>query len=130
VDSHGITLQDLAELEHYRNLKEAHLRRLHVQSETEALKVLKKCANLRRITLADWKNPIFPPLKELCDFIMELKHLTFLHIIYHIHNCDHFESHVDQVKAFVLPLRPNFKFYVSCCLEYSEFRVPTEFFYH
>jgi hypothetical protein len=55
--------------------------------------------------------------------------LTFLHIIYHILNCDHFEPLVDQVHAFVLPCRPNFKFYLSCCLQFSEFRAPTEFFY-
>jgi hypothetical protein len=130
VNSPYITLQDLVELEHYTNLKEAHLRWLHVYSVKEALKILRRCTNLRRITLADWKNPIFPLLEELCDFIMELKDLTFLHIIYHENfNCDHFKSLVDQVKTYVLPLRPNFQFYLSCCLKFHDSRVPTEFFH-
>ena len=121
-----ITRQDLAELEH-ENLKEAHLLWLD-DTEKEALLILERCTNLRRLTLAKWKKPSFPSFKELCDFIMELKQLTFLHIIYgDIPNCGHFESLVDEVKAFFLPRRPNFKFYVSCCSKFKEFRVPRGF---
>ena len=127
-----ITLRDLAELEHDKNLKEAHLRWLH-DPVKEALPILKRCTNLRRLTLAIWRdsvNPSFPPSEEFCDLIMELKYLTFLHIIHRdILYCDHFQSEVDEVKAFVLPRRPNFKFYVSCCYKFIESRVPTEFFY-
>ena len=118
-----ITLPDLAELEHYENLKEAHLRWLD-DPVKEALLMLKRCSNLRRLTLASLEMPPFPLSEELRDFIMELKHLTFLHFIcYYVHNCGHFKSEVDGVKDFVLHLRPNFKFYLSCCEKYDESRV-------
>jgi hypothetical protein len=119
-----ITLPDLAELEHYENLKEAHLRWLKYSSVKETLLMLKRCTHLRRLTLASLKRAPFPSSEELCDFIMELKHLTFLHFIcYYVHNCGHFKSEVDGVKDFVLHLRPNFKFYLSCCEKYDESRV-------
>ncbi len=132
LDSCYITLRDLAELEHYENLKEAHLRWYGDFSVKEALPMLKRCANLHRLTLANNTfrvNSFYPLLEELCEFIMELKDLTFLHIIYrYISNCHHFKSLFGQVKAFVLPCRPNFKFYISCCARFPESRVPTEFF--
>jgi hypothetical protein len=131
VESFDISLPDLAELEHYENLKEAHLRWLDDASMKEAFKVLKKCTNLRRLTVANWRNKFYPSSTELRDFIMELKDLTFLHIIYRdISNCRHFKSLVDEVEAFVLPRRPNFKFYVSCCYKFADYRVPgREFFF-
>ena len=131
LNSFEINLQDLAALEHYENLKEAHLCWVKGPEE-KALQILKKCTNLRRLTLAKWKKLSFPSSEELCDFIMELKHLTFLHIIYgDIPRCNHFKSLVDQVEAIVLPRRPNFKFYVSCCSKFAHYRVPgREFFCH
>ena len=130
MDSFYITERDLAELEHYENLKEAHLQWVK-DPEKQTLPLLQRCTNLRRLTLAKWEETSFPSSEELCDFIMELKHLTFLHINYQIQNesyCDHFKSLVDEVKAFVLPRRPSFKFYVSCCKKFGESRVPIEFF--
>jgi hypothetical protein len=129
VNSYGMRLRDLAALKHYGNLKEAHLRWSWDSSVKEALPILKRCTTLHRLTLGRWNlGTVFPSSEELCDFIMELKHLTFLHIICcHVPNGDHFESVVDQVKAFVLPRRPNFKFYVSCCSKFPESRVPAEF---
>jgi hypothetical protein len=131
VESYYITLQNLAELEHYENLKEAHLywTQMHWSSSVnETLPIFKRCANLRRLTLKGIQRCVLSS-EELCDFIMGLKHLTFFHIIYRdIRNCDHFKSVVDQVKAFVLPLRPNFEFYISCCFT-CESRVPREFFF-
>jgi hypothetical protein len=124
VDSFNVSLPDLAEFEHYTNLKEAHLRWLEDYSMKEAFKGLKGCKKLRRLTLGNWEKPFLPSFKELRDFIKELKHLTFLHIIYRGNsNCKHFKYLVDEVKAFVLPRRPNFKFYVSCCSKFEEFRV-------
>jgi hypothetical protein len=118
-----ITLRDLAHLEHYENLKEAHLRWLD-DPVKEALLMLKRCSNLRRLTLASLEMPTFPLSEELRDFIMELKDLIFLHIIYRGNlKCNHFESEVDGVKDFVLPRRPNFKFYISCCEMFDESRV-------
>jgi hypothetical protein len=131
VDSRGITLRDLADLERYENLKEVHLRWLDDRSVKKVLPILKRCTNLRRLTLAKWMKHLFPSSKELCDFIMELKHLTFLHIIYRYNSrCDHFKSVRDKVNSLVLPRRLNFEFYLSCCSEFSEFRVPTEFLYY
>jgi hypothetical protein len=128
VHSFGISLQDLAELEHYENLKEAHLRWSDGPSVKEALPILKRCTNLRRLTLKKWGEPPFPSSQEFCDFLLELKHLIFLHFICnYIPNCDHFKSLVDKVKAFGLPRHPNFKFYVSCCSKFPESRVPGEF---
>jgi preprotein translocase subunit Sec63 len=118
------TLPDLAELEYYANLKEAHLHSLVDTSVKEALPILKRCTHLRRLTLASLKRAPFPSSEELCDFIMELKDLTFLHIIYRdSFQCNHFKSEVDGVKDFVLPLRPNFKFYISCCDMFKKSRV-------
>jgi hypothetical protein len=127
-----ITLQDLAGLEHYENLKELHLRWLVRTSFKEALPLLKRCTNLRRLTLKRSLR-FFRSSKscqELCDFIMELKQLTFFHMIYdHIPDCNYSKSFVDKIEAFVLSFRPNLEFYLSCCEKY-ESRVPTEFLYH
>jgi len=124
VDSFDVSLPELAELERYENLKEAHLRWLDDSSLKKAFKGLKKCTNLRRLTLGNWKELCFPLFEGLRDFIMKLENLTFLHIIYRDnYNCKHFKSLVDEVKAFVLPHRPNFKFYVYCCSHFVEYRV-------
>jgi hypothetical protein len=116
VESFTITLPDLAELEHYKNLKEAHLRWSQGSSVRVVLPMLKGCTNLRRLTLNRSTQFSFPSFKELCDFIMELKHLTFMHIIYFQNDrCNDLKAVCDQVNAFVLPCRPNFKFRLSCC---------------
>jgi hypothetical protein len=127
-----IILQDLADLEHYENLREAHLRWLKDTSVTEALSMFKTCTHLRRITLEGETKLPFPSSEELCDFIMKLKHLTCLHIIFYRPQpkCHHFKALLDEVNAFVLPRRPNFKLYISCCSECHEYRVPNEFFHH
>jgi hypothetical protein len=126
VDSSVITLQNLAELEHYGHLKEVYLRWVEDFSVKEALAILRRCTNLRRLFLERPKAKerlTFPTSEDLRDFIMELKHLTFLHIIScEIPPCNHYKSEVDGVKAFVLPRRPNFKFYISCCEQFNRSR--------
>ena len=122
------TLRDLAEFEHYKNLKEAHLHCFLCPCVKDVLLMLERCTNLRRLTLQTWINVFYPPLfvtlGEFCDFIMKMKLLTFLHIICRDNSyCNHFQSEVDGVKDFVLPSRPNFKFYISCCYEFDEYRV-------
>jgi hypothetical protein len=121
-----INLQDLAELEHYGNLKEVHLSWLD-DPVAEALPMLKRCTHLRRLTLKSLYRRRFPSTEELCDFIMELKHLTFLHLTYDYYDyyrkCYHFKTVVDGVRDFVLFCRPNFKFYISCCYKFDESRV-------
>jgi hypothetical protein len=124
VDATGFSQLDLADLEHNKNITEVYLRWGDDLSVKEALPMLKGCTQLRRITLKSGAKPPFPPSKELSDFIMEFKNLTFLHIIYfHTNNCAHFKSVVDEVKALILPRRPNFKFYVSCCSQFDESRI-------
>jgi hypothetical protein len=83
VDVSKFRQQDLADLEHNKNITEFHL----------------SC-------LCDLAVKVLPMLKS-----------------YDIPYCEHFKSFVDEVKAFVLPLRPNFKFYVSCCEMFDESRV-------
>ena len=114
MNSYVITLRDLAELEHSKNMNQVHLCWTDSPSLTQVLPILKRCTNLRRITLNGGTRLPFPSSEELCEFIMNLKHLTFLHIIYGNSTCNHFKSEVDQVKALVFPRRPNFTFYVSC----------------
>ena len=122
VNFYVITLRDLAELEHRKNMNQVRLCWTDSPSLTQVLPILKRCTNLRRITLNGGTRLPFPSSEELCEFIMNLKHLTFLHIIYGNSTCNHFKSEVDQVKALVFPRRPNFTFYVSCCYEFRETR--------
>ena len=125
MNSFGVSLRVLAELEHYTNLKEVHLWWSVDTSVKEALSMLKRCTNLRRLTLKKTRR-LSTSSEELCDFIMELKQLTFLHIIYdHRYDCYLVKSVVDRVEAFVLLRRPNFEFYLSCCSK-CESRVPRE----
>jgi hypothetical protein len=120
VESFCITLRDLAEFEHYNNLKEADLHWLHGPSVKEALPILERCTNLRRLSLTRWTKLFFPPANEMCDFIMKLKHLTYLYIQYcDNRQCDHFKSVRDKVNEFVLHRRPNLKFYLSCCYNFA-----------
>ena len=114
----------MAELEHYENISEAHLCWNLGHSVKEALPILERCQNLRRLTFEKLFKQFILPFKELCGFIMKMKHLTFLHIICRDNSyCNHFQSEVDGVKDFVLPSRPNFKFYISCCYEFDDYRV-------
>ena len=131
MESCYISEGDLAELEHYGNLKEAHLRWLNDFPVKEALPILKRCTTLHRLTLKKWiLDTVFPPSKEFCEFIMELKQLTFMHMIYNDYfDCNHSKSFVEKVQGFILPRRPNFEFYQSCCGK-CESRVPGECFYY
>jgi hypothetical protein len=121
VNAYGMKLRDLADLKHYTNLKQAHLLwsdgfspKSQREDKSETEKFLTGRLTLARKTLPSMT------LKEICDFIMKLKHLTYLHIKYHYDlQCDHIKSLVDEVKAFFLPRRPNFKFYVSCCEQFE-----------
>jgi hypothetical protein len=124
----SFTLPDLTELEHHDNLKQVHLHCFDGPCVKDVLLMLKSCTHLRQLTLETriylYYPPLFATLEELCDFIMGMKHLTLLHIICRDSPyCDHFKSEVDGIKDFVLPLRPNFKFYISCCHKFDESRV-------
>jgi len=124
VDATKFNQIDLAGLEHNDNITEVHLRWLLGPSVKEVLPMLKRCTHLRRLTLERPARICFPPFEELCNFIMELKQLTCLQIIYdHCHRSNHFKSEVDEVNAFLLPLRPNFNFCLSCCSKSGKSRV-------
>ena len=121
MDSFGMRLQDLAELEHNKNLKEAHLLWLDgsIPKDQKYLPVCERIVKMRQLILAR-KTPISLTSKEICDFIMKLNHLTCLHIKYCDNlQCDHVKSLVDTVNSFVLPRRPNFKFEVSRCEQFE-----------
>ena len=114
MDATKFCLGNLADLEDNENIKDVHLHWVEGPSANEVLQMLKKCTHLRRLTLKSGTRPPFPSSEELCDFIMDLKHLTFLHIINQdIYSCGHCKSEVDEVKAFILPRRPNFVFDIS-----------------
>ena len=137
----SFTQRDFPDLEHYSNLKEVHLHWSDGHSVKDVLLVLRRCTHLRRLTLESWTYKFdfsdSATLEEFCDFIVKMKHLTLVHIVCNLHNnhelvmvrrcdienCLHFKSVVDKVKAFVLPRRPNFKFYISCCYMFDETRV-------
>ena len=73
---------DLAVLEHYENLKEAK-KNLRFSSGLQAPRpMLKRYKNLCRITLDIGTKLPLPSSEKLCDFIMELNRLTYMHIIY------------------------------------------------
>ena len=93
---------------------EVHLRWKKGPSIEEMLLTLKKWQHLRRLTLRRWYERSVPPF-VLCDFIMGMEHLTYLHLvpIYNRCNCDQLETLHDQVDNLVLPHRPNFKFDIS-----------------
>jgi hypothetical protein len=138
----SFTLQDLPAMEHYENLKGIHLRCLVEPCVKDVLlMVIERFTHLRRLTLETEKIFFDPPesvtLEEFCDLITEMKQLTLLHIICDNHaryklirvrkyvdrKCLHFKYEVDKFKEFVLPRRPNFKFYISCCEMFDKSRV-------
>jgi hypothetical protein len=55
----------------------------------------------------------YPPFEVLRDFIMEMEHLSYLHIVSHYDNNGQLEMLRDKVNEWILPRRPNFKFVIS-----------------
>ena len=125
MNAYGMKLRDLAELEHYTNLKVAHLLWLD-GSMPKHQKYLERVGERIWMTgpfTSARKTPVSLTPEDICDFIMKLKRLTYLHIVYDRSQCNHFKCEVDRVKALLLPRRPNFKFYISCCSIFDEHRV-------
>jgi hypothetical protein len=104
-------LQDFANLEYSENMTEVHLIWLRGPASEEVLPFLKKWRHLRRLTFSKWNSQCDMPLKALCDFIMEMKHLTYLNIGPKDSNSDQLLR--AKVNELVLPRRPNFKFCTS-----------------
>jgi hypothetical protein len=67
VSSYEISLRDLADLEHYENLKEVHLHWSQGPSLVKALSKLERCTNWRRLTLTK-KNISLSLTDEVVEF--------------------------------------------------------------
>ena len=109
---------DLAELEPAENMTDVTLIWWSGPSIEEVLPVLKRWHQLHRLTLNNQDKSV-PQLELLGDFIMEMKHLSYLHIPPHFDpfsldsNRGQLEILRDKVNEMILPQRPNFKFDIS-----------------
>jgi hypothetical protein len=110
-----LTLRDLAEWEPAENITDITLGWNSGPSIEDVLPILKRWRQLRRLTLGKYQNIYVQPFEVLSDFIMALKHLSYLHIApdYHYSKCGQLEILRDKVNGLILPLRPNFKFDIS-----------------
>ena len=73
--------QHFLELESAENMTQGHLRRIVATSVEQVLRILSRWRHLRRLTLSRWSDRSVPPLQELGDFLMAMKHLTYLHLV-------------------------------------------------
>jgi hypothetical protein len=97
-------LKDITELA-AENMKEVKIGWSKKPSIEQVLPVLAKWRQLRKLTLClDFRH--FPPVEVFCDFIMRLKHLTYLRL-YDSSN-PKLKPLIDKINEFVLPRRPNF----------------------
>jgi len=66
-----------------------------------------------------WEGLSVPPFDVMYDFIMGMRHLTFLHFIpsYNRHNRDQVHSLCDKVNEFALLCRPYFGF--ETCFDFD-----------
>ena len=105
----NVTLQFIADVKPPENITDITLTWERGPSIEEALPVLKKWRHLRQLTLQS--GPSVPQFEVLCDFIMEMKHLTYLNFIPNVmyRNCGQLESLGEKVTQFALTNRPNFK---------------------
>jgi hypothetical protein len=106
-------LSDLAEWEPAETMADVTLRWRSSPSIREVLQMLKRWRQLRRLTLKNDRDQSAPPLEVLCDFITEMKQLSYLHISPHYRVSDQWEIARDKVNELILPLRPNFTFDIS-----------------
>jgi hypothetical protein len=103
-------LQDFDELQSTESLKDVRLNWEEGLFIGDILPIVKKWRNLRRLTLISRSERSVLQFKVLCDFILGMKHLTYLKITL---NCVQPESLRDKIHEIVLPRRPNFEFNVS-----------------
>ncbi len=119
MDVSYLTLEDLAELEPAETVTDITLRWRwpEVLPLKEVLLVVKGWQHLSRLTFTGFVEteisvPSFEVL-DFCDFIMEMKHLSHLHIVLDYDDDGQLETLFDKVNELILPLRPNFKFDIS-----------------
>jgi hypothetical protein len=110
-----LTLEDLAEWEPAENMTDVTLLWTSSLSIEDVLQMCKRWRQLRRLTLKNIMNITLPPLEVLCDFIMEMKHLSHLHIAppYDGPNDGQLKILCDKVNELILRRRLNFKFDIS-----------------
>ena len=119
IDVIDLFLGDLTELEPAETTTDLALFWETGPSIEEVLSVLKRWHQLHRLTLKNKQNKSVPQLELLGDFIMEMKHLSYLHIPPHFNpfsldsNGGQLEILRDKVNEMILPQRPNFKFDIS-----------------
>ena len=117
-------LGDLTELELAENITDITLCWFgELPCIKEFFPVLKGWRQLHRLTLRNHnyiinhRNLTCPPFQVLSDFIMGMKHLSYLHIVplfYGRSNDNQLKILRDKVNELILPRRPNFKFDISC----------------
>ena len=117
-------LGDLTELELAENITDITLCWFgELPCIKEVFPVLKGWRQLHRLTLRNHnyimnhRNLTCPPFQVLSDFIMGMKHLSYLHIVPHFYgrsNDNQLKILRDKVNELILPRRPNFKFDISC----------------
>jgi len=106
-------LNDLAEWEPAETMMDVTLRWESGSSIGDVLQMLKRWRQVRRLTLKNSGNTSVPPLEVLCEFITEMKQLSYLHIAPHYRVSGQWEIARDKVNELILPLRPNFTFDIS-----------------
>jgi hypothetical protein len=120
----SLALRDLAELGHFTNTTDFTLKWMWSPSIEEVFPVLKRWRKLHRLALQSYNDTSVPQFERLANFIMEMKHLSYLHIVspwrydFVLEKYDHTnfgqrEILRDKVHEFILPRRPNFKFDIS-----------------
>jgi hypothetical protein len=75
----------------------------------EILPVFKRWRQLRRLKV-NFSEKSALPFEVLSDFIMQMKHLSHLHITIHYGDAGQRKILRDKVKELILPRRLNFKF--------------------
>jgi hypothetical protein len=118
VQAKCLTLRDLAELEPAENITDVTLLWVEGLNIKQVFTVLRRSRHLNRLTLKSRADATLavPPLNVLGDFVIEMKHLSQLHIIppFNDRSIDgQLEILRDKVNELILPRRPNFKFDIS-----------------
>ena len=114
-----LTLRNLTELEPAENTTDFTLVWEIGPSIEKVLSVLKRLLKrwqqLHQLTLWNTFNKSVPQLELLGDFIMEMKHLSHLHIAPEFDSSNYGKLEIlrDKVNELILPRRPNFKFDIS-----------------
>ncbi len=112
MDIHRLTLRDLVELEPAETVTGISLYWETGPSLLEVLPILKRWRHLSRLSVQDFFGISVVLFEVLSDFIMEMKHLSYLNIAPGYDDDGQLKILRDKVNELILPRRPNFKFYI------------------